>query len=122
MASVSTLIMMKAGDIVSWNSPLHIFDQQVKISLNLPAPGACDDADFKRRKEKYLLSAKLYMAILRTGQTFYHLGIAQQQFYRAAQKFLTNCHAGPNGSEMGRVLQMRGMVVGWLVDGATGEV
>ena len=59
--------------------------------------------------------AKLYMAcmaILRTGRTFYHLEIAQQQFYRAAQKFLTNCHAGPNGSEMVRVLQMR---VGWMV-------
>ena len=69
--------------------------------------------------------AKLYMAcmaILRTGRTFYHSEIAQQQFYRAAQKFLTNCHAGPNGSEMGRVLQMWGMVVGGLVDGATGEV
>ena len=57
------------------------------------------------------------MAILRTGRTFYHLEIAQQQFYRAAQKFLTNCHAGPNGSEMVRVLQMRvGWLDGWLME------
>ena len=43
--------------------------------LNPLLSGACknssDDADLKR-KEKYLPGAKLYMAILRTGWTFYH--------------------------------------------------
>ena len=52
--------------------------------------------------------AKLYMAvILRTGRSFLPLEDCTTTVLLAAQKFLTNCHAGPNGSEMGRVLQMR---------------
>ena len=52
--------------------------------------------------------AKLYMAvILRTGRSFLPLEDCTTTVLLTAQKFLTNCRARPNGSEMGRVLRMR---------------
>ena len=92
-----------------------LFSHFWSTSEDFLEPGACDDADFKRRKEKYLLSAKLYMAILRTGQTFYHLGIAQQQFYSQPRNSSQIGVRGQMGPEWGECYKC-GMV-GWIVDG-----
>ena len=59
-------------------------------------------------REVFAGGAKLYMAvILRTGRSFLPLEDCTTTVLLAAQKFLTNCRARPNGSEMGRVLRMR---------------
>ena len=47
------------------------------------------------------------VVILRTGRSFLPLEDCTTTVLLAAQKFLTNCRARPNGSEMGRVLRMR---------------
>ena len=55
------------------------------------------------------------MAILRTGQTFYHLGIAQQQFYSQPRNSSQIGVRGQMGPEWGECYKC-GMV-GWIVDG-----
>ena len=59
-------------------------------------------------REVFAGGVKLYMAvILRTGRSFLPLEDCTTTVLLAAQKFLTNCRARPNGSKMGRVLRMR---------------
>ena len=59
-------------------------------------------------REVFARGAKLYMVvILRTGRSFLPLEDCTTTVLLAAQKFLTNCRARPNGSKMGRVLRMR---------------
>ena len=86
-----------------------------------------DDADLKG-KEKYLLAlncilailrrelfaeANLYMAILRTGGTFYHREIAQQQFYSQPRNSSQIAMRGQMGPKWGECYKC-GMVIGWF--------
>ena len=61
--------------------------------------------------------AKLYMAILRTGRTFYHLEIAQQQFYSQPRNSSQIAMRGQMGPKWGECYKCGGWWLdGWLME------
>ena len=55
------------------------------------------------------------MAILRTGRTFYHLEIAQQQFYSQPRNSSQIAMRGQMGPKWGECYKCG--TVGWMLDG-----